>query len=465
MFKAAFYETELTPPLGYFLPGGGNRYATDVRDKVYAKAVVISNDKETIATVVLDCVTMPSFVHDVVVKRVTEYTPIKPENITVCCNHTHEGVPMRGNVGVGIPDPDGYIDVVMRLMADCITLAYRRLQPVKIKYACGNVDGIAFNRNWVMNDGTIATNIGRDNMEPTPYNVPDDIPVYKFSDVHKSWPREVLNKNVVGNLAGVDTSLPLLVFENEEGKPIGSIINFACHQTCLSGDEVSGDYSSVLSKELKKTYGSDFVSLFIIGTAGDINHVDPTIDRLNGLDSYFEMGKKIADESRRLFEIAKEIKGDTIAAKKEKLVIDRRPVTRDMIAKEAKHFVDGKKKSHMNLAILLRYVTEVEASGEKTMDVYVQTIRIGDVYFYALPGEVYVDFGFKIKEKSPSSKVLITELANAPTGGYIATKEAFGPTSYTYETVMAGNTCLVPEAGYIITDKALEQAKELKNKN
>ena len=72
-----------------------------------------------------------------------------------------------------------------------------------------------------------------------------------------------------------------------------------------------------------------------------------------------------------------------------------------------------------------------------------------------------LNFGLDIKKNSPSSKNLITELANLPIGGYIPIREAYHPNSITYETVLGANTYYEPEAGYIITDKALELAKSL----
>lgn len=44
MLKCAFYETEITPPLGCTIPGYFNtRYGSDVKDRLYAKAVVMDD--------------------------------------------------------------------------------------------------------------------------------------------------------------------------------------------------------------------------------------------------------------------------------------------------------------------------------------------------------------------------------------------------------------------------------------
>jgi hypothetical protein len=456
MFKAGFYETEVTPPLGTYMPGCAKvRYAENVKDKVYAKAVVIDNGKETVAAVVLDSVSLPVDAHDIIVKRVGEYTGIKAENIIVTANHTHEGAPMNDAPLLRAFVEPAYVNIVVRLMADAITLAYRNMQNVRIKYGCGEAYGISFNRNFVMRDGTISTNTGRSIFEVTEENISPEVPVVKITDAHKNFDGKIINPNCVGNLAGIDPQVPVLSFENEQGEIIGAIINFACHQTCLSRLELSGDYSSILSKELKKIYGPDFVSFFIAGTCGDINHINPTIPQMPD-DTYIKMGKVLAKEAKRAIEEGEEVQGEHLFSIKELVSLKVREVDEDDLKEQAKRFCDGSS-SLLRIRGLIDFYSN---NKRKTMDVYVQCIRIGDVYFYALPGEVYVNFGLNIKENSPSQKNLITELANSNVG-YIPIREAFLPQASLYEATPNMKTCMEEETGYILTDKALEIAKKL----
>lgn len=59
--KAAFYEWEITPPLGESMPGYyAVRIAEDVADKLYAKVFAAENDGVKIALLVLDCVELPT---------------------------------------------------------------------------------------------------------------------------------------------------------------------------------------------------------------------------------------------------------------------------------------------------------------------------------------------------------------------------------------------------------------------
>ena len=460
MFKAAFYETEVTPPLespilGHFKP----HYGKNVKDRLYTKAVVIDNGIETVATVVLDCVHFPLRFHEEIIARVGEYTGIKPENITVAANHSHAGAPTRSVPEIECYTDEGYINNLIKIMADCITLAYRNLEPVKVSYACGKVYDISFNRNFVMRDGSITTNTGRDEDEPAPLNVPDDIPVYKFEDVHNMPGAKIYNPNCVGNLAGIDPDVPVLMFTNEKGEKIGAVINFACHQTASGGTEFSGDYSSAMSDELKKEYGQNFVSLFLIGTCGDINHIDFSRKKCKP-DIYKIMGKRLADEVKAVVKNAVEITDETLLAKKEKLYINKRHVETEEMIKACENFI--KQQTNARKGMLRNMLMAEAVDNDAPVEVYVQSVRIGDVYFYALPGEVFVNFGLYIKEKSPGSKNIITELANG-SSGYIPTREVFHPNSTLYEKSVTKGTCMEIAGGYIISEKAVELANTLKN--
>lgn len=59
MLKCAFYEKEITPPLGCHIPGYFSlRAATDVKDRLYARAMVIKSDDETVAIISVDACTV-----------------------------------------------------------------------------------------------------------------------------------------------------------------------------------------------------------------------------------------------------------------------------------------------------------------------------------------------------------------------------------------------------------------------
>jgi neutral ceramidase len=56
----------------------------------------------------------------------------------------------------------------------------------------------------------------------------------------------------------------------------------------------------------------------------------------------------------------------------------------------------------------------------------VGVLRIGDVHFVSVNGEVYSQIGMRIKAEAPASKTIVVTLANGSAGsGYIYSDEAY----------------------------------------
>ena len=243
--RAAFYECDVTPPIGDIMFGNANPiYANDVLYNLYAKALVVEDEGDVAAIMVVDICQIPTEMHDIVTKRIYEYTGITADKVCITSNHTHEGAPAGNDpVGGGHVDPT-YEDVFYRRCADAVILAYKRLADVEVKYVKAEAPGVAFCRNFLLKDGR------------------------KFTHGRRKY-------DLIDHPTGfVDDDMPIVMFERE-GKPIGAIINFGCHQDSASKAGYSGDYSSVLSENLKAKYGHDFVSFFLLGPCGDIGHVNP----------------------------------------------------------------------------------------------------------------------------------------------------------------------------------------------
>ena len=88
----------------------------------------------------------------------------------------------------------------------------------------------------------------------------------------------------------------------------------------LMGLEIGGAETHVveLSKELKKKYGNDFVSLFVLGCCGDINHVNDDRVTKATLDTYREIGRALAEKTEEAMAVAKPV-GEGVQVVKEKL--------------------------------------------------------------------------------------------------------------------------------------------------
>ena len=149
--KCAFYEKEITPPLGCNLPGYFNvRNASDVKDRLYAKALVVSDGNEKIAIIEIDACFLSIEERERIVNRIMQYTDIKADNICYGANHSHTGIANADDDldEVCIDSSKGYRDFFERVVADCVILADKRLQDTEVSFGIGSVDNIAFCRNY-----------------------------------------------------------------------------------------------------------------------------------------------------------------------------------------------------------------------------------------------------------------------------------------------------------------------------
>lgn len=424
--RAAFYECDITPPLGGDMPGYyGPNPACDVFERLYAKAAVIEDGGHYAAILTIDtCEVDPSF-HEAITRRVEAYTGIPPKDVCLHVTHTHKGAPTEDIPSIGQHADATYKDVMVRLAADAVTLAYKRLGTAEGYFALGRVEGLAFNRNYLLANGSAVS----------------------FS---------AGGRPTVGMLSTPDDDLPLLLFKRGD-EPIGAIFSFACHQDS-TGDEVNGyssDFSGVVAKELKKQYGPDFVTLFLLGAAGDVNHVDPARETPYPPFWHREMGKRLANALLRVADEAVPV-GGGVSTVKEEITLGLRRADEDYVKRQSAAWANAYA-GGMRTRNLLRYA----ADGQKTEDaLLLQVIRIGEVGIYAFAGEVYADFGRAVKARASLPHAIVATNCNSH-GGYIPTPAAFDPAYDLYETSLCEGSRHTPEAGERMVDKLLAMEKKL----
>lgn len=438
MYEFGFYEKEITPPLGCGIPGYFSiRRAQDVLDRLYARAVVVKQGEEKVAILSIDGLHPKTDLCDAIAKRVEDYTKIPRSNLMIAFTHSHTSLPFRFEE-IAFADDEivaesvkGYTDVFTRLVADCVTLADLRLNKATPSFGKGEVCGISFCRDYYMKNGTPQTNPPRTSPEI-------DRPVTES-----------------------DKELPLLMIKDEDGKPMGAIAGFACHADCISGEKLSGDYVSVLTKELKKVYGEEFVTIFLLGCAGDVNHFD--VSKASDSDGhYVKMGKKIAGEFVKTVAFAEPLEKEDLKSKLEYITIARHAVpaekiedARNTIAtikekKGVKISADNTDPEQYKLAMAKRLVNFLDSTPE-VFEVPVQCIQIGEFTIYGFNSEIFTEFGKLVKAGDGTGINLVATLCNEAFG-YVPTRDMFYDTIYESRP---GSSRLDREAGYIMVEKLL----------
>lgn len=415
--RAAFYESDITPPLGGYLTGhGDDRRAQDVYTRLHSKALVLENGGVCAAIISVDICEYPEEMHDLVTARIFEYTGIPPENVCITSTHAHTGAPVTDNPNINCFGDSTYKDVFFRLVADSAILAYKRLKESTLRFGIVRAEGIAVCRCSHLKDGTLATFVGDAERIERPLSEPDH-------------------------------ELPVL-FVEQEGRTVGAFYTFGCHQDTVGRKPYgySGDYSAIVADILKDKYGRDFVSLYVPAPSGDINHLDPyKKERI----SCEEIGAILADGVVRAEAETVGIEG-ALSVTKEPIRIKRRKYTPE----EYRELLRKNENDWFRLSNLVYYQ---QADKAEYSDLYVQVIAVGELAIYIYPGELFSEYAVRTKKHSPFKYNMVVENSNAY-GGYIPIPEAFAENSNLYEISPAYDSNLVPEAGEMLYEKMMSVA-------
>ncbi len=170
-----------------------------------------------------------------------------------------------------------YIDALPEKMAAAIIRAHEDLGPAVVSAGIGHEASISFNRRFMMKDGTVMTNPGKDN--------------------------PALHEQILRPAGPIDPDVGVVSFETPERVPLATLVNFALHLDTDGGAAPTADFPATLHKILAETRGPGMLSLFAIGAAGNINHynlLDPKRPlRVKGPAESARIGATLAAEVLR----------------------------------------------------------------------------------------------------------------------------------------------------------------------
>lgn len=424
---------DMTPPTGVRLAGYPHfpRENTGYHDRLYATAVYLTDRETEFVFVTLDILFFSKKYAAEVRRRVNTACGIPERNILICCSHTHSGPWAAGNPELEATagdsrdiDPDYLVSLL-----DGIT---------------GAITGAAEN--------TFEAQIG-------------------FGSAHLG-----AESGIGGNRRdrnGIcDPNLNIAAVRDMTGKVRGVIANYALHPTFLHEDSllVTADYPGYLRSYLEGAFPGAAVG-FAQGTSGDQS------------SRYFRQGQSF-DEAERVGVLMGKTAEQIInrmefftpdvlrhAWTELKIPIREYPPVAELEEKVRIHterYEQLKKAGapyldvqNANLKMLgaedmLGYAICV--SEGKKIDLRddenpaeVSVFRIGGHIIVGYPGEVFVEYGLKVRNSGKAKSIFVFELADGCLPGYCINDEAYSGDGYE-----AGNCMLAPGFGDTIADTALE---------
>ena len=442
-------ETDITPPMRVEMCGYGpyeKRVCTEVLDPLHARALWLECGEEAVAIVTLDLVGVNACTRDAAARALHEQCGIAPDNVFVSASHTHSGPATAFLLAWGEQDPD-YMRRLPGMIVDAAMRARSSREPVRIG-AC---------RRRV-------TNVGVNREQP--------------------------------DFGPLDTAAQLMRIDTMGGEPLAVLFNFGAHAVTRYPftSRISADWPGLAAARLQYSLGARH-ALFLQAPCGNINGHEVLFGRadretyqkvadmhagavaesftdqvLPALESLETRPTEALSSQRAMVELAcvrpdgeslEQVIRDNERVAGSMTLLQLRPLHERMedespeerAWRQARFMVD---QAQRQLALI------EDAPSHVTTPVHV--LRVGDAAIVGWPGEVFVELGIELRQRSPVPLTFVASFANDYVG-YIPTRAAyesrgrpheFGvyPTSRTPGIV--GNLPFRSDVGEILLDETLK---------
>ena len=396
--------------------------ATDsIRDHLFARAVVVDDGSTCAVLASLDLGGVANAIIDDAVPRASRATGCPPQNFIISATHTHSS--NTGGLGQGAPTAQTVADALVK----AITAAKGKLAPARVGLGTTTVD----------------------------LNVNRDLFNRKFE-----WRQE---PNPEGPS---DKTLAVVEFLGEDNVPIAVYMNYAMHPInfYLSG-VISADFPGEASRYVEDLFDQRTVAIFSQGASGDQNPRDfrsPTT---------FMAQRSALTQGRGPF--AQTVGGPSGPASTtpgafnpQQASSERQPIPagnveayKQVLARTGEYvhmlgsFIGASAVRIMRESVQPTDTARIRAAQETftcpgrirldadnparenvfpgykdgpDVTLKVGLLRIGEINFVTVNGEVYSEIGMRLKAEAPSSKTIVVTLANGSAGaGYIYADRAY----------------------------------------
>jgi len=421
-------EVDITPAVGTALAGSfPPRTSVGVEDPLCIKAIVLESAGTKLAYVILDLIGLSRTEGDKAVALASQRTGIPQQNIVWAASHTHTGpyaVPMFGEAN------QDWLASIPHELAECVSKADVSKVPARMSRLRGYHVGLSHNRRLRFKDGREIN----------------------------TWLLEHGEEDVqcVGSAGPTDPEIGILAFEDEEERLISVLFQSALHTNANFGEYFSADYPAVVASRLRERFGTQVSTLFVPGAFGDLN---PTQSGAFGDldpagDSYRHVGDALAEviieklDRRRSSEAIVHL-----GAMKREAAVPYRDFSVDQESriKAAQYPAEDQEVFRGELEIMRK-------EGVSEAKTVLQAWHVGDVGFASLPGELFVEWGLKIKRESPFPWTYPVGLGGDYLG-YLVTHQAWEAGGY--ESLIARTARPTPDGVGQMVNTALEMLKEL----
>lgn len=399
---------DITPPVGTPMqtpqrPPFEIKLSETAHDPLHVKAVVIEAGGHKSALVVCDLTSIPVKMIEAARREISETTDLDPMSVMISATHTHTAPQIRPRF-VAKADTEArrktaeYVERLPSRIAEAVLQANRQLIASRVSVAVGHEETVSFNRRFVMRDGSVQTNPGKDDPK--------------------------VLRDIVGPDGPIDPQVGVVSFDAIDGGPLVTFVNFSIHLDTMGGNRPSADFPFQLNHILAQVRGPEMLTVYAAGASGNINHYDlldaERVHRVKGADESSRIGTILAAEVLKSHRPRQPLTIGPVRVRREVVRLEM-PVEKGRLLaaqfKNAEQFFDGE-------------VDVFNRDGTQQFDAEVQVIALGDdLAWVGFPGEMFVELGLALKQASPFRYTMIHTLANGSIG-YVPNRKAYPRGAY-----------------------------------
>ena len=445
-FKAAAASSNITPKLGVSLDGiiSKRSDAVDIHDELWARCIVLTDEKTTLAIAIVDSTSISREIHDAAKKRIETRTGIPPKHVCIAATHTHS----TPRAVVNLVDQElhrEYLEFITAKIADGICRAHRRLVAAEIGWGSFEEPRYVHNRRWHVTK-PVASPLG------------GKLETAKMG----------LSPHLDKPTGPVDPEVFLVALRRKsDHQPIAVLANYGTHYVGgIPRDTVSADYFGVFARAITRKWKAEhlsppFVGMLSNGTSGDVGIFE--LGKPRPKYALYEAMNLIANQiaERAIPVLDKmEFQSDlTIAATSAELALGVRKPSAERIEWAKKNQAPAQSRIRMSRPQVYAKEALILAGYPDKVTIPLQAFRIGRLAIAQSSCETFAKTGLAIKKESPFSGSTFTiELANGY-AGYLPPPEQFKFGGYS--TWPARSSFLEENAETRIREKIIELLGEL----
>ena len=409
--NAGIAEVDITAGAGVELAGDlCTTNSTGIDTPLTAKALVLSDGRESVALVALDLWGLSPA--DVVTTAIADSTGLRPESIMLASSHTR-GAPCTAPA-VGCSGPaDEYLSEIVPRIASAVAQAQSQLQDASIGVGHAQLPHLVYNHRLLTRN-------------------------LKAVSAWLDLPRN----EVLAPEGPVDPGFDVVVVRDAGGDPLCFLWVFAADNRFPSGSSISAGLPHCVQRELDARLQRRVPCLYFPGCGGDVSFTGDLTQTADAVASAV-MAVQLetpADPVARL------------ACARERAVLPIRDYSQHWSRP------DIELKCPEAVERFAREVELLQQEGARAVPTSIQVLRIGRLALVGLPGMPFVELALQIKCGSPFGDTIVAGNINDGLGP-IPTRHAFDNEGF--EAWPSRAARVGPGAGEFMAAEAIALLREL----